>query len=61
MERFVCMYPELSFSSLPRYVGTSTELHLSIRGITSEVDIGIKVLKQMLKKQGVGYQSAEKE
>ena len=48
MERFVAMYPDLSFSSLPRFVGASTELQLSIRGVTEAVAKGIKALKQML-------------
>ena len=60
MERFVAMYPDLSFSSLPRFVGTSTELHLSIRGVSSEVDKGIEELKQMLGENGVEFHSAIK-
>jgi molybdopterin-biosynthesis enzyme MoeA-like protein len=55
MERFVALYPDLSFSSLPRYVGTSTELHLGIRGVTDAVDKGIKSLKQMLTQSGYDF------
>ena len=55
MENFVAMHPDLSFSSLPRYVGTSTELHLSIRGGAESVHEGIQALKQMLTQSGYDF------
>jgi molybdopterin-biosynthesis enzyme MoeA-like protein len=48
MERFVALHPDLSFSSLPHFVGTSTELHLSIHGPAAAVHKGMQELERML-------------
>jgi molybdopterin-biosynthesis enzyme MoeA-like protein len=54
MERFVAQFPDLSFSSLPRFTESGgTEVELSIQGEAARADTGLHTLRRFLHAAGV--------
>lgn len=55
MEQFTDDHPQLSFSSLPRFTDTGSEIDLSVKGPTDEARAGLERLVAMLDVQGVEF------
>ena len=55
MERFVRTHPEVSFSSLPGFTATGTELHLGLSGPVGPVREGLSDLRAELDKAGIPF------
>ncbi|MCE9614411.1 MAG: competence/damage-inducible protein A [Lentisphaerae bacterium] len=56
MERIVAEFGELSFSSLPRFTATGTEVELSLHGPCERVAEGFDKMKRYLDKLGFAYE-----
>lgn len=55
MERLVEQFPELSFSSLPRFTETGTEVELSIAGPVARAGEGLAWLHEALTRSGFAF------
>jgi len=55
MEAFTDAHPELSFSSLPKFTETGTEIELSVTGPVKEAEQGFRNLIALLEKDAVVY------
>jgi len=55
MERLVERFPDLSFSSLPRFTDTGTEVELSIAGPVARADEGLAWLQEVLTRTGFAF------
>jgi hypothetical protein len=55
MERFMAEHPDVSFSSLPRYTATGTEVELGIAGTPENVNAGRRDLEEMLRAQDIHF------
>ncbi|MDA0989474.1 MAG: molybdopterin-binding protein [Verrucomicrobia bacterium] len=61
MDAFTAAHPKLTFSCLPSFTATGTELHLSIRGPAADAETGLLDLKIRLDAAGAAYQLSEKD
>ena len=52
MEEFIEAHPRLSFSSLPKFIGKGTEVHLGIQGGPEDVERGYRDLAARLRVMG---------
>ncbi|MFH1489085.1 MAG: molybdopterin-binding protein, partial [Pseudomonadota bacterium] len=52
MEAFIALHPDLSFSSLPKFVKGGTEVDLGINGPPKDVEAGFRDLTAELEKMG---------
>jgi hypothetical protein len=60
MDIFVKRFPELSFSSLPRFTETGgTEVELSLLGEPPRAADGLRVLRELLDQGGFRYTVTE--
>jgi molybdopterin-biosynthesis enzyme MoeA-like protein len=59
MERFVERFPDLSFSSLPRFTESGNEVELSLLGETVRAEAGMRVLRELLDQGGFAYNVTE--
>ena len=56
MERFVAQHPDVTFSSLPKFVPGGTEVRLGLAGAPDAVDAGFKALTAALDARGTRYE-----
>jgi molybdopterin-biosynthesis enzyme MoeA-like protein len=56
MEDFMAAHPAVSFSSLPRFTGTGTEVVLGLAGLPGEVERAARTLTDMLARMKIPYQ-----
>jgi len=56
MEEFIEEHPEVSFSSLPKFVEGGTEVHLGLSGNLHDVENGIKNLIEKLEAMGLQWE-----
>lgn len=56
MEQFIEAHPGLSFSSLPRFTDTGTEIDLAVKGPSEDAKEGFEHLIVMLDDAGVAYE-----
>lgn len=56
MERFIASHPNVSFSSLPRFVPGGTEVELGLSGEPDAVEEGIKDLRDRLTEERIVYE-----
>jgi molybdopterin-biosynthesis enzyme MoeA-like protein len=59
MEAFIAGHPEVSFSSLPRFTETGTEVLLGLGGTPERVARGIEDLSGMLRDANIVHEEAE--
>ena len=56
MEAFVAEHEDVSFSSLPRFTDTGTQISLGLSGLEAAVQRGLTSLKARLREAGVVYE-----
>ncbi len=56
MEAFIERHPDLSFSSLPRFIDRGTEIDFAVKGPSEIAGEGIKSLMGMLDEEGIVYE-----
>lgn len=55
MKRFIAAHPDVSFSSLPRFTSTGTQVELGVTGVLEAVEVGIAELAGMLRKGAIDF------
>lgn len=55
MEDFTRTHPNVAFSSLPKFVGEGTEVHLGLSGLPDDFEEGLRDLVESLEQQGIGW------
>jgi molybdopterin-biosynthesis enzyme MoeA-like protein len=56
MERFISTHPEVTFSSLPAFTDTGTEVELGLKGLPPAVEAGMADLRDLLDAEGIAHE-----
>jgi molybdopterin-biosynthesis enzyme MoeA-like protein len=56
MENFTQSHPNVSFSSLPKFVAGGTEVHLGLSGLPDDFEEGLRDLVEKLEENGIAWQ-----